>query len=79
MCLCIRVCERERERERERARERENLACVYVCVCVCVCVSVCMWTYGRMLASFCIACKSCFHYKDMLYIYRIFVQLSWAE
>jgi hypothetical protein len=75
---CVCVCEREREREKESERERETER-ESVCVCVCLCVCVCVWTYERMLASFCIACMSCFHDKHMLYIYIIFVLLSWAE
>jgi ferredoxin len=65
VCVCVlrereREKEREREREseseREREREREKER---------------ESTYGRMLASVCIACKSCFQYKHMLYIHNI--------
>ena len=48
-CACAYVCER---------------ACVWsVSERVCVSVCVCVWTYGRMLASVCIACMSCFQDK----------------
>jgi hypothetical protein len=61
-CVCLLVCPCA-------------YVCVYVCfVCVCVrvfCVCVCVWTYGLMIASFCIACKSCFQYEQKIYIRNI--------
>ncbi len=56
------------------------LPCAYVCVCLCVCVSVCVFVScfecvcgrtGRMLASVCIACISCFQDKHIIYIHNI--------